>query len=511
MKFEMAKDKPSIIKVIGVGGGGGNAVNHMYNLGIKGVDFLLCNTDSQALELGAVPHKIQLGGTLTEGLGAGSIPEVGKNAAIESIDEIKSMLAEGTKMVFITAGMGGGTGTGASPIIAAAAKEMGILTVAIVTTPFSFEGPRRKQQSEHGLAELKKNVDAILIISNDKLREMYGNLSITSAFSHADNVLTTAAKGISEIISVTGIINRDFRDVTTVMKDSGVAIMGSGSAEGDDRAIKAVEEALKSPLLRDNNIKGARYILLSISSGTEEILTDEVSAITEYIQDEAGQDADVIFGLNMDESLGNKVAITLIASGFKALDEIPAPKKISVLSDELPKINDTEISSAPIIKEIKKVAEVPLKPLKQASIFDEEAKDPEKVSMISNAVSQQIPFEPTIQNKIEEKAPVRRFIMDENGEVIDRTSPEDAKKLEEIQAQKAKERANYLKEVTMKLRTPGGINDLENEPAYLRRKVEINHSTPSIENNISKYSIGEDSFGRPEIRPNNSFLHDNVD
>ncbi len=287
-KVDLPKERSSIIKVIGVGGGGSNAVNHMYKQGIAGVDFFVCNTDSQALEMSPIPNKVQLGSSLTEGLGAGSIPEVGKNAAIESVDELKEILSKGTKMVFITAGMGGGTGTGASPIIASAAKEMGILTVAIITTPFSFEGPRRKQQAEQGLAELKKNVDAILIISNDKLREMYGNLSITSAFAHADNVLTTAAKGIAEIISVAGVINRDFRDVMTVMKDSGVAIMGSGTAEGDERAIKAVEAALASPLLRDSNIRGARYILLSITSGTEEILTDEISTITEFIQDEAG-------------------------------------------------------------------------------------------------------------------------------------------------------------------------------------------------------------------------------
>lgn len=494
----MPKERSSIIKVIGVGGGGGNAVNHMYKLGIKGVDFLLCNTDSQALELSPVPNKIQLGTSLTEGLGAGSIPEVGKNAAIESIDEIRDVLGSGTKMVFITAGMGGGTGTGASPIIAATAREMGILTVAIVTTPFSFEGPRRKQQSEQGLAELKKNVDAILIISNDKLREMYGNLSITSAFAQADNVLTTAAKGISEIISITGVINRDFRDVTTVMKDSGVAIMGSGSAEGDDRAIRSVEEALKSPLLRDNNIKGARYILLSISSGTDEILTDEISAITEFIQDEAGQDADVIFGLNMDDSLENKISITLIASGFKSLEDIPNSKKVSMLTDELPKASgEVEINLSE-----KKSFDPHIKPLKQVSIFDEDAK------MTKQKQKDEITF---IAPVAESKPPVRRFVLEDNGDVKDNTSTEDLKRLEQIQQQKAKDRANYIKEVNMKLRTPNGINDLETEPAYLRRKIELDAPNPSSESQVSKYSLGEDSFGRPEIRPNNSFLHDNVD
>src|ERR1700690_251019 len=288
MKFEISKDSPSIIKVIGVGGGGSNAVNHMFRQGIKGVEFVVCNTDSQALEISPVPHKIQLGASLTEGRGAGSIPEVGKNAAIENIDEIKSVLFDNTKMVFITAGMGGGTGTGAAPIIAQAAKEMGILTVGIVTVPFLFEGKKRKLQADTGIEELKKNVDTLLVICNDKLREMYGNLKLGEAFSHADDILTTAAKGIAEIITVTGYINVDFEDVKTVMTNSGVAIMGSAIANGDDRAIVAVEQALSSPLLNDNNIKGARYILMNIASGTHEVTMDEIGAITDYIQDEAG-------------------------------------------------------------------------------------------------------------------------------------------------------------------------------------------------------------------------------
>jgi cell division protein FtsZ len=264
MKFDLPKNQSSIIKVVGVGGGGSNAVNHMFSQGIDGVDFLVCNTDQQALDISPVPHKIQLGSTLTEGRGAGSIPEVGKNAAIENIDQIREILKTNTKMVFITAGMGGGTGTGAAPIIAEAAKELGILTVGIVTLPFAFEGRKRKLQASEGIKEIKQYVDTLLVINNDKLREIYGNLSVGAAFDHADNVLTTASKGIAEIITRIGYINVDFEDVRTVMSEGGVAIMGSAAAGGENRAITAVEHALTSPLLNDNNIRGAKYILLNI-------------------------------------------------------------------------------------------------------------------------------------------------------------------------------------------------------------------------------------------------------
>ena len=317
MKFDLPKNQSSIIKVVGVGGGGSNAVNHMFSQGIDGVDFLVCNTDQQALDISPVPHKIQLGSTLTEGRGAGSIPEVGKNAAIENIDQIREILKTNTKMVFITAGMGGGTGTGAAPIIAEAAKELGILTVGIVTLPFAFEGRKRKLQASEGIKEIKQYVDTLLVINNDKLREIYGNLSVGAAFDHADNVLATASKGIAEIITRIGYINVDFEDVRTVMSEGGVAIMGSAAAGGENRAITAVEHALTSPLLNDNNIRGAKYILLNISFGTEELLMDEISDITDYIQDEAGESADIIWGYGKDESLGDQISVTLIATGFK--------------------------------------------------------------------------------------------------------------------------------------------------------------------------------------------------
>lgn len=317
IQFEMLKEQSSIIKVIGVGGGGGNAVNHMYKQGISGVDFIVCNTDAQALELSPIPNKVQLGMSLTEGMGAGADPDVGENSAIESIDDIKRMLGTNTKMLFITAGMGGGTGTGASPVLAKAAKELGILTVAIITTPFTFEGKRRRSQAEEGLSELRKYVDSYLVISNDRLREIFGNLTMTAAFAKADDILTTAAKGIAEIITIPGYVNVDFKDVRTVMNDSGVAIMGNAVAEGEDRAIKAVEGALASPLLKDNEIEGARYILLNITSGLKEVTMDEVAIITDYIQEKAGLSADLIWGNCIDENFGEELSVTIIATGFQ--------------------------------------------------------------------------------------------------------------------------------------------------------------------------------------------------
>jgi cell division protein FtsZ len=391
MHFEMLKEKSSIIKVIGVGGGGGNAVNHMYKQGITGVDFIICNTDAQALELSPIPNKVQLGASLTEGMGAGSIPEVGKNSAIENIDDIKQMLGVNTKMLFITAGMGGGTGTGASPIIAKAAREMDILTVGIITTPFSFEGKRRKMQAEEGMEELKKYVDSFLVISNDRLRQIFGNLTMSSAFAQADDILTTAAKGIAEIITLPGYINVDFKDVRTVMKDSGVSIMGSSAAEGENRALKAVEGALSSPLLKDNEIEGARYILLNISSGEKEVTMDEVSIITDYIQEEAGLAADLIWGNCKDESLGEKISVTIIATGFQTKDEREqeqsTKKIVSMLVPEAPLVRPvnefiTPVSTnAPVEPYIKGAKE---EQNQQVALFDLFGNTPEADSVLFN-------------------------------------------------------------------------------------------------------------------------------
>jgi cell division protein FtsZ len=351
MEFDIPKGMSSIIKVIGVGGGGSNAVNHMFNQGIVGVDFIVCNTDRQALDISPVPHKIQLGPNLTEGRGAGMIPEVGMNAAIENIEELREVLSKNTKMVFVTAGMGGGTGTGAAPVIAQVAKDLGILTVGIVTIPFDFEGRKRRLQAEEGLEKMRQNVDTLLIINNEKLREFGKNMALTKAFAEADNILTVAAKGIAEVISVTGMINVDFNDVNTVLRNSGHAIMGSAKAEGENRAMEAVQSALNSPLLNENDINGAKYVLLNITYGDKEVMMDEITGITDFIQDAAGATADVIWGHGYDESLGDSISITLIATGFSSIpytgfESLPERKLMS-LGDDLKK-EITNTMSSPI-------------------------------------------------------------------------------------------------------------------------------------------------------------------
>lgn len=317
-RFEIPKSKSPIIRVIGVGGGGSNAVSSMYKLGIKDVSFIVCNTDAQALESSEVPQKLQIGINLTSGLGAGANPEVGKNAAIESKDEIQELLSSSTKMLFITAGMGGGTGTGAAPIIASLAKKLDILTVAIVTMPFSFEGEKKRQRAQEGIASLKEHCDTVLVILNDKLKETLGNLSIATAFAQADNILTTAAKSIAEIITVPGYVNVDFEDVKTVMKNAGAAVMGSAVAEGENRCIEAAKNALASPLLDHTDIHGAKKILLSIVSGSEaELQMSELSTITDYIQERVGIDSEMIFGHGSDPQLKDKIRVTVIATGFE--------------------------------------------------------------------------------------------------------------------------------------------------------------------------------------------------
>lgn len=325
--FDLPKQKSSIIKVLGVGGGGSNAVNFMFAQDIEGVDFIICNTDAKAIEQSRVPNKIQLGPHLTQGLGAGANPEVGKKATEESLEEIKRILEVNTKMAFICAGMGGGTGTGGAPIISQICKELGILTVGIVTTPFGFEGPRRLQQAEEGIRQLKPYVDTLLVISNDKLRMQYGNLKMKEAFSKADNVLATAAKCITDIINSRGHIIVDFADVCTVMKNGGVAILGKSEVEGEDRAQRAIEEALSSPLLNDSDIKGAKWILININSaeGEHECTMDEVETINNYLRMQAGEATDVIVGMGYDPTLDKKIGITLIATGFEHKDPFSKP------------------------------------------------------------------------------------------------------------------------------------------------------------------------------------------
>ncbi len=316
MGFDLPKQRPSIIKVVGVGGGGSNAVNYMYDHDLKDVEFVICNTDIQALENSRIPLKIQLGQTLTSGLGAGNKPEVGRESAVENLMEIEEMLQGSTKMVFITAGMGGGTGTGAAPVIAQKAKEMGLLTVGIVTIPFLFEGEKRVSQALDGVERMQEHVDALLVISNQKLREIYGDLKLSNAFSKADDVLSTATKGIAEIITLTGYINVDFADVETVMKNSGVAIMGMGRAKGENRSVDAIKQALQSPLLNNNDIDGARNILLNITSGANEVTMDEIGQITDYVQSAVGDKASIIWGTGNDETLDDSVNVTIIATGF---------------------------------------------------------------------------------------------------------------------------------------------------------------------------------------------------
>lgn len=549
MEFDLPKDTSSIIKVIGVGGGGSNAVNHMYAQGIKGVDFIVCNTDKQALDISPVPFKIQLGPSLTEGRGAGSIPEIGKNAAVENIDEIRDLLGKNTKMVFVTAGMGGGTGTGAAPVIAQVAREMGILTVGIVTVPFNFEGRKRRQQAEEGLEGMRQNVDTLLVINNERLREITGNLTIGNAFSQADDVVATAAKGIAEVISVTGAINVDFNDVNTVMKDSGVAIMGSASAEGEDRALKCIQAAMTSPLLNDNDINGAKYVLLNITYGDREVLMDEITEITDFIQDEAGATADVIWGHAHDASLGEKLSVTLIATGFQSSPitgfEKAPEKRVSILEDEAkneiiaPLNNPTEKSA---VTETPKKEEPYLKgdaPVEAIEAIIEEEED-----LFEDGMSLKSELDEEAERAIEEKdqgviefgwdvtdsdsktqrseqheerheakPEIIRHVLDDENEVeanLETASESRSNVSPEEQQRLAQERLERIQKYTQRLKKVDGINELEKEPAYVRRNVQLDQSKPSESSNVSRFNVSTNENGT-NLKSNNSFLHDNVD
>jgi len=535
MDFDLPKEENnSIIKVIGVGGGGGNAVNHMYNQGIKGVDFIVCNTDLQALEISPVPNKLQLGPSLTEGRGAGSLPEIGKNAAVENIEEIREYLSQGTKMVFVTAGMGGGTGTGAAPVIAKVAKELGILTVGIVTVPFNFEGRKRRIQAEEGLEEMRENVDTLLVINNERLREITGNLSITNAFEQADDILATAARGIAEVIAVTGAINVDFNDVNTVMRDSGVAIMGSAAAEGDNRAIKAVEQSLESPLLNDNDISGAEYVLLNITYGEKEVTMDEITEITDYIQDAAGSTADVIFGHAKDEALGEKLSVTVIATGFASSPITgfeKAPKRnVTTLEDEK-KSEVTEPMASPTEKKsdvwagAKEVTEEQDEPfLKTVEPKEETKEEPSTLSFEkkedtvneSNEDTESAQMElgwnvSTTTEAKEEESEIKRYTLEDDMEEMELEDSDSKRVLSaEEQQKRSKERMSKIQEYTQRLKKADGIQDLENEPAYVRRNIQLDESVPSEESKKSRFSVSKDDEGS-SLNSNNSFLHDNVD
>lgn len=476
INFDLPPERSSIIKVIGVGGGGNNAVNHMHRKGIKDVNFVVCNTDAQALQNSPVSVKFQLGEALTEGKGAGSKPDIGRQAALESIDNIKEILLSNTSMVFITAGMGGGTGTGAAPIIAKVAKELGILTVAIATIPFRFEGPERINQAIEGINELKNHVDSLLIINNEKLREIHGNLRVSEAFAMADDVLAIAAKGIAEIITVHGYINVDFADVETVMNNSGVAIMGSDSASGESRAQKAIAGALKSPLLNNNEITGARSVLLNITSGSEEITMDEISEITDYVVSASSKETTLIWGMGKDEELGDRISVTVIATGFKmnSIPELYVGKKHYdkiPLRDSRKQKRDSDSKGRTNISADQKTLDFTLKEFDESEeyiLYDEENK----------------PKDP-----------------DEN-------------------EKKLTERVRNLKKTHEKLKEAGympnskndEIEELENVPAYVRKKLVLDDEGISENEEVSKYRLSEDDEkSGPKIRPDNSYLHDNVD
>ncbi|MEQ1733971.1 MAG: cell division protein FtsZ [Bacteroidia bacterium] len=595
----------SIIKVIGVGGGGGNAVNHMYLSGIEGVDFVVCNTDAKDLAKSPIEHKIQIGAQLTEGRGAGAKPEVGKNAAIENIDEIKNVL-QNTKMVFITAGMGGGTGTGAAPIIAGVAKEMGILTVGIVTIPFSQEGAVKRRHAEAGVVEMRKNVDTLIVICNDKLREMHGSLPFTQAFAKADDVLATAARSIAEIISTTGIITQDFNDVRTVMENGGTAIMGIAITQGEDRAHRVIESALSSPLLNDNNIKGASQVLLSITCGAEEATMDEIGEIQDYIQNEAGENANIILGLNKQEELGDAMKLILIATGFESSKNlgfeptVAAEKKINVLTDDsnskLYKATETPVvASTPIgvsfestttvtskynvedengfmLKKVEPTLDTTnqIQPtfnnsattsasyedvvntqteekteeqtiVKHTLFSTVEEEEEEEINEIefsttttetttysSVTSNDDIPFEIVSTTTSHEELNFTTYTKDEETVAQTTTSStetterkvydlqgnsvyqEQPSKMEHIEKNND-DRIKKLKQFNAILKSRSGLADMENEPAYRRKGVQLNDVTPSDQTDVSRFTLSETDNNKTEIRPNNSFLHDNVD
>ncbi len=568
MEFDLPRDYNSIIKVIGVGGGGSNAVNHMFNQGIVGVDFIVCNTDRQALDISPVPYKIQLGAQLTDGRGAGMLPEVGMAAANENIDEIRDLLSKNTKMVFVTAGMGGGTGTGAAPVIAKVAKDLGILTVGIVTIPFNFEGKKRRLQAEEGLNKMRENVDTLLVINNERLREFGKDMSLTDAFSYADDILTVAAKGIAEVISVTGVINVDFNDVNTVLRNSGHAIMGSASAEGENRALEAVTSALSSPLLMDNEIDGARYVLLNITYGSKEVMMDEITEITDYIQEAAGATADVIWGHGLDSSLGEKISITLIAAGLKdvplnGFEKAPERKVVdlhgennkeitSLLTNPVSSVEGSgnskdAFSEEPFLKS-EQITDntIPADSISQNfgekksfDLFESALEiNPSAILDVNNDTNfvQEIAFsknqvtsnseEKDIQpefswdigvsnsdasessNKIEEKEEIVRHMLEE--EVIMELNSEVKYASPEEQQKIAQERAFKIMEYTNKLKNAEGIADFENEPAYVRRNISLTQSIPSSEESVSRFGLSEEEDGKSGLRSNN-FLHDNVD
>ncbi len=539
-KFDLPKHHKSIIKVIGVGGGGSNAVNHMYKQGIKDVEFVVANTDLQALNSSPVPYKLQLGVNLTEGLGCGANPEVGRAAALESKDQIREMLA-GTKMVFVTAGMGGGTGTGAAPVIAKIAKDMDILTVGIVTVPFSFEGKKKFTQAELGIEAFRASCDTVLVILNDKLREIYGDLPVGQAFGEADNVLTTAAKGIAEVITLAGYVNVDFQDVRTVMLNAGAAVMGTAETRGDTRAIKAAQQALASPLLDNHDIMGSKKILLSIISGEEaELKMDELTAITEYIQQQAGEEAEVIFGHGVDAGLGDRIRVTVIATGFISEGKKKADKKaheldraqISLFEQTDNSVNQRgaeielklkEDSDRPMLQEQEKpnVQKPVDKPIVQRPsdkpILNKPEDKPLEHEEASEERSYVFELKPISNSFTEDEGEESLFAEDDEfkvgnqiaaDQIINDEGMMEVRRTKERLEQQAKERREKLKANKKQEMTKEEFNEKWTLPAYLRRGVKVDNDVPhSSEPFISRYNLNDDN----SLLGNNKFLHDNVD
>ena len=634
ISFDLPKNQSNVIKAIGVGGGGSNAINHMYRQGIKGVDFVICNTDAQALNNSGVPNKIQLGVNLTEGLGAGANPEVGEKAALESAEDIMAMLNVNTKMVFITAGMGGGTGTGAAPIIAQMAREMNILTVGIVTTPFSFEGKLRNDQAQAGIEKLRNHVDSLIIINNNKLREVYGNLGFKAGFSKADEVLSTASKGIAEVITHHYTQNIDLKDAKTVLSNSGTAIMGAASSSGSNRANDAITKALDSPLLNDNRITGAKNVLLLIVSGNEEITIDEIGEINDYIQEQAGYGANIIMGVGEDPELFDSISVTVIATGFnvdqqneisntepeKIVHELEGDNLFSHVSEinesneiineeseieisdkiihvleeesEIENQNETNLdeefenkhelkraeedSEEKIIHILDEVEEVEedinfdiedeISALNNSetnlididsfdyetkekieefdndydtesssiewSLFDEKEKnnisdfESKETELEENEIDDIIDNEDNYNNESDENHLFESVIEIESKmnsseidttiiEAVDESQKDDLQdpfnsSVSDFQKQRSAERRLRMKEFNYKF-NKSKIDDIENEPAYKRRGVELENKNYSEENEISRTSITLDENDDMKIRKNNSFLHDNVD
>jgi len=466
MNFDLERSSGSIIKVIGVGGGGGNAVNHMFNQGIKDVGFMVCNTDAQALRNSPIPLKVQLGASLTEGRGAGNKPDIGREAAVENINDVKQAIENDTKMVFITAGMGGGTGTGAAPVIAEACRELNILTVGIVTIPFRNEGRRRVKQAIDGISEMQAHVDSLLVINNERIREMYGDFRISEAFAKADNVLATAAKGIAEIITVPGYINVDFADVETVMRKSGVALMGSAKASGEDRALRAVEEALNSPLLNNNDIRGAQNILLNITSGNEEVTMDEIGQITDYIQAKAGHEADLIWGNGVDEELGEEISVTVIATGFSmsSIPEMMAAQKVEKTYHSLGTDDTAQFGGVP----------------RPSQAFKAHLGD-EKKAANQGMIEFEIDYPKADEFDMLYGQPMSESDDDLSVKIDFSTSDDEF------------------------------VDKLENIPAYRRKNFKIDNTREQFKNKMSRFSLSQDDDNKTFLRDNNSFLHDNVD